>query len=93
MTSFTLSNFKDILRTCQVSGSEIEEIENASPDATFADLGFDSLLVYEIITTIQDDFGVRIPDDLLDIHRTVSELISYVDKRQAEGHRNDIVAS
>ena len=55
--------------------------ENAiHPEAKFIeDLGADSLDIVELIMTLEDTFGVDIPDDDAEKLRSVQDAISYIE--------------
>jgi acyl carrier protein len=46
------------------------------------DLGIDSLSMVEIIVTVQDEFGVSIPDQELKSLRIVQDVVRYVHRAQ-----------
>ncbi|CAL9372431.1 phosphopantetheine-binding protein [Streptomyces cellulosae] len=82
MASFTLSEFKAVVDAC-FDGAEAAALEESVLDSEFADLGYDSLTVYEIVVRIQDEFSVRVPDEQLDELTTPGALIAYVDAQLA----------
>ena len=44
------------------------------------DLGADSLDVVDLITTIEDEFDLSIPDEAVEGIKTVGDIVSYIDK-------------
>jgi acyl carrier protein len=76
MAEFTLTAFNEVLRASE--GDSREPLSAAQAASGFEDLGFDSLLVYEMVTRIQDGFGVRIPDEALERIKSPESLIDYV---------------
>ncbi len=44
-----------------------------------ADLGADSLDVLQLLMTIEDEYGVKIPDEELENFRTVGDIVEYVE--------------
>lgn len=44
------------------------------------DLGADSLDVVDLITTIEDEFDVSIPDEAVEEIKTVGDIASYIEK-------------
>lgn len=44
------------------------------------DLGADSLDVVDLITTIEDEFDVSIPDEAVEEIKTVGDIVSYIEK-------------
>lgn len=77
MSTFTLAEFKKIVAASydSVAAAALDE---TSLETEFSDLGYDSLLVYEIITRIQDDYAVSISDEEIDALKTPGALIAHV---------------
>lgn len=50
-------------------------------DATFADLGADSLDVLEISVALEDAFDIEVPDDAAENILTVGQAVDYLAKR------------
>ena len=49
-------------------------------DTTFIDdLGADSLDVLQLLMTIEDEYGVKIPDEELENFHTVGDIVEYVE--------------
>ncbi|MCQ2469762.1 MAG: acyl carrier protein [Ruminococcus sp.] len=44
------------------------------------DLGADSLDVVDLITTIEDEFDLSIPDEAVEEIKTVGDIVNYVEK-------------
>ena len=44
------------------------------------DLGADSLDVVDLITTIEDEFDISIPDEAVEELKTVGDIASYIEK-------------
>ena len=44
------------------------------------DLGADSLDVVDLITTIEDEFDISIPDEAVDEIKTVGDIVNYIEK-------------
>ena len=69
-------------------GEILEEVAGVSPaDATpeksfTDDLDVDSLSMVEIVTAVEEKFGVAIPDDELANIKTVGGAMSYIEKNQ-----------
>jgi acyl carrier protein len=76
MTSVQDKKIKQlIVEKLGVAESEINDT------ATFQnDLGVDSLDVYELITEIEEEFNLSIPDEEIEKLTTVGSLISYVNR-------------
>lgn len=48
------------------------------------DLGADSLDVVELITTIEDEFDISIPDEAVEEIKTVGDIANYIEKNSEE---------
>ena len=61
-----------------------EEVVTDDPEASFDDMGLDSLAFFEVQLAMQQEYGFSIPDE--DAHRItkVGEAIEYVNERLAE---------
>ena len=46
------------------------------------DLGADSLDVVELLMSIEDEFGVEIPDEEIEKLRTVGDVVNYIQENQ-----------
>ena len=46
------------------------------------DLGADSLDVVDLIMSFEDEFGVGIPDEVVENIRTVSDIVKYIEDNQ-----------
>jgi act minimal PKS acyl carrier protein len=80
MAEFTLHEFRTIVARCFES-ADAAVLDEAGLRTEFSDLGYDSLVVYEIAMRIQDDYGVPIPDKALDELKTPAAFIDYVAAR------------
>ena len=67
---------KDII--AEQLGVEQDEI---SLDSNIQDdLGADSLDVVDLITTIEDEFDLSIPDEAVEEIKTVGDIVNYIEK-------------
>ena len=48
------------------------------------DLGADSLDVVDLITTIEDEFDLQIPDEAVEEIKTVGDIANYIEKNTEE---------
>jgi acyl carrier protein len=78
---FTFEDVKRIL--VDRVGVPEENVVN-DPDATFEDMGLDSLAFVEIQLAIQQEYGFSIPDEDAEKLTTVGQGIEYVNQRLAE---------
>ncbi len=45
------------------------------------DLGADSLDTIDIVMTIEDEFGIEVPDEIIEKMETVADIVNYIDKK------------
>ena len=48
------------------------------------DLGADSLDLVDLITSIEDEFDIQIPDEAVDDIKTVGDIVRYVEKETGD---------
>ncbi|MFI6348038.1 acyl carrier protein [Streptomyces sp. NPDC050560] len=82
MNAFTLQDLKRVVDAC-VGADAVPEFDEEAAATPFADLGLDSLAVYEAVTRIQDEYGVQVPDADLDLLKTPEQLVGFVSGRLA----------
>lgn len=63
----------------QIGISESEIIGEAS---LFDDFGMDSLDSIELVMSLEEEFGIDIPDEDIESIETVSDIIKYIEKRK-----------
>jgi len=71
----------------KLQGIIVEELgvdaEEVTLEATFADdLGADSLDLFELVMSIEDEFGVAIPNEELVNIKTVKSALDYIDSNK-----------
>ena len=55
------------------------EVEAVSPEKSFTDdLGADSLAIVELVLALEEEFGIKIPDDRVDSIKTVGDAVEYI---------------
>ena len=54
--------------------------DNVTPDATFEDLGADSLDTVELVMALEEEFDIEIPDSDAEKIQTVQDALSYLDE-------------
>lgn len=47
------------------------------------DLGADSLDILQLLMTVEEDFGIAIPDEKLATFSTVGDVVTYLDSQKA----------
>jgi acyl carrier protein len=80
--TFTFDDLKHIL-VDRVGLREEDVVDD--PDATFEDMGLDSLAFVEIQLAMQQEYGFTIPDEDAQSITTVGGAIDYVNRKIAEG--------
>lgn len=57
------------------------DADQVTPEANIQDdLGADSLDIVDLITTIEDEFDVNIPDEAVEEIKTVNDIVNFVEK-------------
>jgi acyl carrier protein len=55
------------------------EVEAVQPEKSFTDdLGADSLAIVELVLALEEEFGIKIPDDKVDSIKTVGDAVEYI---------------
>lgn len=57
---------------------EISPKDVTSDLAIIDDLPFDSLKLYELVISVEEKYGIRLPDEVLDEIRTIDDLVDVV---------------
>jgi act minimal PKS acyl carrier protein len=84
MPTFTLDDLRAIMR--RAAGAEdASRLDDDSADTPFADLGYDSLAVLDVAARIQEDFRVRLSDDIVDRFVTPGDAVKVVNELLAGG--------
>ena len=59
------------------------DAETITPDSNVLDdLGADSLDVVDLIMSVEDEFGIEVPDEALEDIRTVEEMVKYIENHE-----------
>jgi acyl carrier protein len=80
-TKFAFEDLKRIL-VDRVGLPEADVVDD--PEATFEDMGLDSLAFVEIQLAMQQEYGFTIPDEDAETIHSVGEAIDYVNRRLDE---------
>lgn len=57
--------------------------DDMSMDTDIAvDLGADSLDVVELLMAIEDEFEIEIPDDKIEVIKTIGDLVKYIEENK-----------
>ncbi len=64
-------------RDFDIDGAEI------TPETSIdIDLDFDELDLYDMVMSVEDDFGLELPDEELEKIRTIGDLIKFIESNQ-----------
>lgn len=63
---------------CEQAGLEVGEIDITADTNIREDLDIDSLDAVEIIMSIEDEFNVELPDDVVETFSSLGELTDYI---------------
>jgi acyl carrier protein len=75
MRAFTVEDLNRLIAICAEDAVPVDPV---SMDLSFDALGLDSLAVYEVVTLIEEQWGVRIADGVLGMINTPRALIEYL---------------
>ncbi|MGI5894038.1 MAG: acyl carrier protein [Candidatus Merdivicinus sp.] len=68
------------VRDILVEQLDVEE-EKVSMEASITDdLGADSLDIVDLVMSLEDEFGVEIPDDQVENIKTVGDIVKYIEE-------------
>lgn len=58
------------------------DVEKIGPDSRIKeDLGADSIDILQLLMTLEDDYGITIPDEKLAEFKVVSDIVGYLESR------------
>jgi act minimal PKS acyl carrier protein len=84
MTMFTLDDVRRIMRNCAgAPDGDGPGLDGDIAHVRFTDLGYDSLAMLEMAAHVQQEFGIRIPDDAIEEMTTPQAAVDYVNRRFA----------
>lgn len=61
---------------------EIPENEIESDSDIIDDLGADSLDIVDLVMSIEDEFGIEMPDEAVEQMRTVEDAVKYIEDHE-----------
>lgn len=82
MAYFTLDELRRLVRQCLGEPEEVD-FDGDIGDLAFEEMGYDSLALLELATTIQNELGVPIPDEAVEEMTTPRATVDYVNLRIA----------
>ena len=59
---------------------DVDEITYASK--IIDDLGADSLDIVELVMSVEDEFGIEVPDEVLENMSTVEDMVKYIEEHE-----------
>ena len=68
------------VRTILVDQLDVEEEKVTLEASITEDLGADSLDVVDLVMSLEDEFGVEIPDDQVENIKTVGDIVKYIEE-------------
>lgn len=68
------------IRTILSEQLSVEEEEITLDSNIIDDLGADSLDLVDMAMTVEDEFGLELPEEMLEKVQTVEDIITYIDK-------------
>ena len=74
----------DKVRDIIVDQLDVEEDVVTAEASIVDDLGADSLDVVDLISSVEDEFDVEIPDEKVEDIKTVGDIVSYIEAAAAE---------
>lgn len=84
LAGFTLDDLRRVMREA-AGETEAGSLDGEISDASFLDLGYDSLALLEITARVQQQLGITIPDDAVQHMETPAQAVAYVNTLLASG--------
>lgn len=66
-----------IAEQLEIEASEIEYASNIIDD-----LGADSLDIVDLVMSVEDEFGIEVPDEVLENMSTVEDMVKYIEEHE-----------
>ena len=64
---------------------DLDPAKNTMESDIRNDFEADSLDIVDMVMTLEDEFGIEVPDDAIENLRTVGDVVNFVDSHQANG--------
>ncbi|MBR1724294.1 MAG: acyl carrier protein [Ruminococcus sp.] len=74
----------DKIRDIIVDQLDVDADEVTAEASIIDDLGADSLDVVDLISSVEDEFDVEIPDEKVEGIKTVGDIVAYIESATAE---------
>jgi acyl carrier protein len=67
-------------KICGILAEQLDvKPSDVTPEKSFTDdLGADSLAIVELVLALEEEFGIKIPDDQVDNIKTVGDAVEYI---------------
>ncbi len=71
-----------IFEKVRIIVADLFDVEKSeiTPETSFYELGADELDMVDIAMSLEDDFSVEIPEDVLDGFETVGDIVKYLEE-------------
>ncbi len=87
MDQFTVGDLLRCLREGAGADDQMDLDGRDVTDTPFAELGYDSLAMLELVSRIEREYGVALPDGEVEKKETPGEVVAYVNSRLAAAVR------
>lgn len=82
MREFTFSDLRRLIRECS-GDTDSDTLDGDIQTIPFQDMGYDSLVMLETATKLNQEFGIMLPDDLVFELSTPQDFVDAVRQRQS----------
>ena len=65
--------------------AEVAEIDEVPDDALFKDLGIDSMMAIEIVSDVERNYKIKVPEDELEQVTDLNSVVALVERKLAAG--------
>ena len=67
-------------KVCSIVNERFELSDlNLTEDTTWDEIGADSIDLVDLISTVEDNFGISIPDEAIENLKTIGDVAAYID--------------
>lgn len=82
MNDFGIEDLNRLLASESTGGAE--ELNESSLGEEFADLGYDSLALLELVSKVEREYGLKLPDNALENMLTPKSAVYYIGEKLSE---------
>ncbi|WP_298181177.1 acyl carrier protein [Saccharomonospora sp.] len=83
MSKFSIEDLNRLLASGATAGGD-SEITDSSLAEEFTELGYDSLALLELVSKVEREYGLKLPEDALENMLTPRSTVDYISARLAE---------